>query len=1001
MIDIPDVDLDSSSGNTTESGSGNDNSTNTNTGANNDSDPTSNSTSSNPTNSTNDDTTNTGNSIDVDNDADPTSDYDPPTIILPTDIVTEATGPLTDVGLGTPIVSDQQDPTPVITNNAPSDGFPIGTTIVTWTATDASGNSAAANQNVTIHDTTPPSIIPSSDITIEVDGTIALIELELPIVSDLVDDSPAVVNDAPEDSLFPIGITIVTWTAADEFGNFATATQSVVVIESNNPPIANAGSDQVTNEADLVTLNGTGSNDLDGDALTYSWSQTAGPAVTLVGANTANSTFIAPNVDSSGVILTFELIVSDGSATSSDTVSIVVNNVVLTGGYTYLPSSTFSGSNYFDTPDSASLRLDRFSVASWFKTSEDYYIYSGMIVNKGGLGGDATGQNMNYGIWMDSLEHVKGGFESASGTDYYVISPNSYSDGKWHYAVVTFDGTAVKLYVDGILTGSLATAGAQPETIGTYPLRIGANAKDNDKHFVGEIDEVRVWNRAISETEVVEQYELSVFKTNGMLVYINGVQPNNVDVTPPSVTITTPTGGQILSSTSITVTGTASDNIEVSSVQISVDGGAYQDVSGKTSWSYSISNLAQGSHTITVRAKDAANNMGTATAAFAISLPQTPVPEPQPSGYTVPTIGGIKPTSITYGSTVHTVCDSGCTHTTIKSAIDALPSGGGKVILKGPKTFTLSSTVYLRSNLVLEWESGVSISYSGSGKVFSGTNVNNVMFINPVITRTNADDVIYLRNVDTVIIQGGSIKGIKGSSSSGIECKSCKNLLVQDGNIMTFSRPIDVGTITKTRDGTTNNIWIVHNTVRDASIECVKINKGINMHAISNTVSDCGNNGIDVGYNQGAEAKNNKITSAGMNSVDNAVGIHTDSSDTVVIRDNIIDKSGTEGISVCGSDNNYVLYNTVTNSGQRISVFTGEGFGIETTKCEAGTTLPNNTTIDGNIIKFNAKGGVYIGQGSTNAKIINNTFVDNGSSGDKHISGNTSAIIEQKNNTFS
>jgi parallel beta-helix repeat protein len=175
--------------------------------------------------------------------------------------------------------------------------------------------------------------------------------------------------------------------------------------------------------------------------------------------------------------------------------------------------------------------------------------------------------------------------------------------------------------------------------------------------------------------------------------------------------------------------------------------------------------------------------------------------------------------------------------------------------------------------------------------------------------------------------------------------------------------------------------------VRDASIECVKINKGINMHAISNTVSDCGNNGIDVGYNQGAEAKNNKITSAGMNSVDNAVGIHTD--------------TGTEGISVCGSDNNYVLYNTVTNSGQRISVFTGEGFGIETTKCEAGTTLPNNTTIDGNIIKFNAKGGVYIGQGSTNARIINNTFVDNGSSGDKHISGNTSAIIEQKNNTFS
>jgi hypothetical protein len=170
--------------------------------------------------------------------------------------------------------------------------------------------------------------------------------------------------------------------------------------------------------------------------------------VTLVGANTANSTFTAPNVDSSGVILTFRLTVSDSVTSSSDTISITVNNANVVE-YTYSPALTLAGSNYFDTPDSASLRLDRFSVASWFKTSEDYYIYSGMIVDKGGLGGDATGQNMNYGIWMDSLEHVKGGFESASGTDYYVISPDSYSDGKWHYAVVTYDGTAVKLYVDG------------------------------------------------------------------------------------------------------------------------------------------------------------------------------------------------------------------------------------------------------------------------------------------------------------------------------------------------------------------------------------------------------------------------------------------------------------------------------------------------------------------------------------------------------------------------
>jgi hypothetical protein len=48
------------------------------------------------------------------------------------------------------VVRDNADPAPVVTSNAPAAGFPIGTTTVTWTATDASGNKATALQNVTI-----------------------------------------------------------------------------------------------------------------------------------------------------------------------------------------------------------------------------------------------------------------------------------------------------------------------------------------------------------------------------------------------------------------------------------------------------------------------------------------------------------------------------------------------------------------------------------------------------------------------------------------------------------------------------------------------------------------------------------------------------------------------------------------------------------------------------------------------------------------------------------
>ena len=75
---------------------------------------------------------------------------------------------------------------------------------------------------------------------------------------------------------------------------------------------------------------------------------------------------------------------------------------------------------------------------------------------------------------MTSTEKVKVGFETSTGADQYVTSLNSYNDGQWHYAVVTNDGTNVILYVDGVQAGSKATAGASPESIGTKPVRVGA-----------------------------------------------------------------------------------------------------------------------------------------------------------------------------------------------------------------------------------------------------------------------------------------------------------------------------------------------------------------------------------------------------------------------------------------------------------------------------------------------------------------------------------------------
>jgi len=102
------------------------------------------------------------------------------------------------------------------------------------------------------------------------------------------------------------------------------------------------------------------------------------------------------------------------------------------------------------------------------------------------------------------------------------------------------------------------------------------------------------------------------------------VNVQNADTTAPSVQISSPVAGATLSGTA-TVSGTASDNAQVAGVAVSVDGGAYANAQGTTSWSSALptGSLANGAHTISVRATDAAGNVGIATVAVNVqnSLP--------------------------------------------------------------------------------------------------------------------------------------------------------------------------------------------------------------------------------------------------------------------------------------------------------------------------------------------------------------------------------------------
>jgi hypothetical protein len=100
---------------------------------------------------------------------------------------------------------------------------------------------------------------------------------------------------------------------------------SIIISNQNQPPVANAGTDQAVDPGATVTLNGTLSSDIDSGISTYAWTQISGTSVTLSDATVAQPTFTAPT-SVEGATLVFGLTVTDieGASSTQDTVTIIV-----------------------------------------------------------------------------------------------------------------------------------------------------------------------------------------------------------------------------------------------------------------------------------------------------------------------------------------------------------------------------------------------------------------------------------------------------------------------------------------------------------------------------------------------------------------------------------------------------------------------------------------------------------------------------------------------------
>ena len=162
-----------------------------------------------------------------------------PDVTVPADLTAEAEGPAGAAVSFNASAFDLADGALTPVCDWPSGStFPLGTTVVACSATDSEGNTGGASFNVTVQDTTPPTLTPPADVTVEVGGAAgAAVDYSGASASDSVDG--ALVPDCvpTSGSTFPLGTTVVTCTAIDNAGNTGSASFNIIVQDTAAPDV--------------------------------------------------------------------------------------------------------------------------------------------------------------------------------------------------------------------------------------------------------------------------------------------------------------------------------------------------------------------------------------------------------------------------------------------------------------------------------------------------------------------------------------------------------------------------------------------------------------------------------------------------------------------------------------------------------------------------------------------------------------------------------------------
>jgi hypothetical protein len=163
---------------------------------------------------------------------------------------------------------------------------------------------------------------------------------------------------------------------------------------------------------------------------------------------------------------------------------------------------SFAGQNTggIDLGNSTSLTPSRFTVAGWINITTSAYNYNYI------LSSDRDCCSVYNGIGLSVVNGLLSG-NIWNGTQYNITSTGSVPVSKWTHVAFTYDGATKKLYINGALDKSSAQT-VNPGTPASFDTYIGSMGQSAGAVYTlgGKLDDVRLYNRALSASEINQLY---------------------------------------------------------------------------------------------------------------------------------------------------------------------------------------------------------------------------------------------------------------------------------------------------------------------------------------------------------------------------------------------------------------------------------------------------------------------------------------------------------------